>query len=130
MATTVHFFYIDTQLKSFCLDCTEFDERHTGDNISKKLITTMRNWNISHKVIAVVSDNAANVTSAIQKIGYRQVACFAHTLDLAVQNGLKHISPITQKVKSIVDYFKQSQVICYSKSDESTKTETHTRRCH
>ncbi|KAF0749845.1 zinc finger BED domain-containing protein 1-like, partial [Aphis craccivora] len=108
MATTANFFDIDTQFKSFCLDCTEFDERHTGDNISEKLITTMRNWNISHKVTAIVSDNAANVSSAIQKTGYRQVSCFAHTLNLAVQNGLKHISPITLKVKSIVEYFKRS----------------------
>jgi hypothetical protein len=71
MATTAHFFDINTQLKSFCLDCTEFDVRHTGDNISEKLITTMRNWNITHKVTAIVSDNAANITNDIQKTGYR-----------------------------------------------------------
>jgi len=68
----------------------------------------VRNWNIAHKVTAIVSDNAANVTSGIQKTNYRQVSCFAHTLNLAVQNGLKIISPITQKVKSIVEYFKRS----------------------
>jgi len=108
MATTAHFFYGNTELKSFCLDCTEFSERHTGDNLSEKLMTIVRNWNITHKVTVIVSDNAANITNAIQKTRYRQVSCFAHTLNLAVQNGLKDISSVTLKVKSIVEYFKRS----------------------
>lgn len=108
MATTAHFFDGNTELKSFCLDCTEFSERHTGDNSSEKLMKIVRNWNITHKVTAIVSDNAANVTNAIQKTRYRQVSCFAHTLNLAVQNGLKDISSVIQKVKSIVEYFKRS----------------------
>lgn len=49
MAITAHFFdTTDTQLKSFCLDCTEFDDRHTGDNICEDLTAVMRNWDISH----------------------------------------------------------------------------------
>ncbi|XP_022177720.1 zinc finger BED domain-containing protein 1-like [Myzus persicae] len=108
MATTAHFFDGNTELKSFCLDCTEFSERHTGDNIRAKLMTIVSNWNITHKVTAIVSDNAANVTNAIQKTNYRQVSCFAHTLNLAVQNDLKDISSVTLKVKSIVEYFKRS----------------------
>jgi len=108
MATTAHFFYGNTELKSFCLDCTEFSERHTGDNLNEKLMKIVRNWNITHKVTAIVSDNAANVTNAIQKTRYRQVSCFAHTLNLAVQNGLKDISSVIQKLKSIVGYSKRS----------------------
>ncbi|CAI6354104.1 unnamed protein product [Macrosiphum euphorbiae] len=108
MATTAHFFDTNTELKSFCLDCTEFSDRHTADIISEKLKTIVRDWNIAHKVTAIVSDNASNVRNGIEKTNYRQVACFAHTLNLAVQNGLKVISPITQKVKSIVEYFKCS----------------------
>jgi len=71
MATTAHFFDGNTELKSFCLDCTEFSERHTGDNLSEKLMKIVSNWNITHKVTAIVSDNAANVTNAIQKTRYR-----------------------------------------------------------
>lgn len=108
MAITAHFLDLDTQLKSVCLDCTEFDDRHTGDNISQKLSIVFGNWNIAHKVTAIVSDNASNVVSGIKKSGYRQISCFAHTLNLAVQNGLKDIYPITQKVKSIVEHFKRS----------------------
>jgi len=62
-------------------------------------------------VTAIVSDNAANVTNAIQKTRYRQVSCFAHTLNLEVQNGLKDISSVIQKVKSIVEYFKRSHAL-------------------
>jgi len=108
MATTAHFFDTNTGLKSFCLDCTEFSDRHTADNISEKLKTIVRDWNIAHKVTAIVSDNASNVRSGIEKTNYRQVSYFAHNLNLAVQNGLKVISPITQKVKSIVEHFKRS----------------------
>lgn len=108
MATTAHFFYGNTELKSFCLECTEFSERHTGDNLNEKLMKIVRNWNITHKVTSIVSDNAANVTNAIQKTRYHQVSCFAHTLNLAVQNGLKDISSVIQKLKSIVGYSKRS----------------------
>ncbi|XP_025412101.1 zinc finger BED domain-containing protein 1-like [Sipha flava] len=45
---------------------TKFDVRHTGDNISEKLITTMRNWNITHKVTVI--NGLKHISSITQKV--------------------------------------------------------------
>ncbi|CAB3231863.1 unnamed protein product [Arctia plantaginis] len=68
----------------------------------------MQDWQITNKITCVVSDNAANIQAAIRLGEWRPVGCFAHTLNLIVQNGLKVISEIVGKVKSIVEYFKKS----------------------
>lgn len=64
-------------------------------------------WGLYNKITAAVSDNAANIVSAIRQCDWRHIPCFAHTLNLVVQTGLEDIKT-TQKVKSIVEYFKRS----------------------
>lgn len=108
MAVTAHFIDGNMNLRSVCLSCSEFGERHTADNLAEILKSITSKWNIAYKISAIVSDNAANIVSGIRKTGYRQLPCFAHTLNLAVQKGLKDIEVVTSKVKSIVTYFKQS----------------------
>lgn len=63
---------------------------------------------LENKVGAVVTDNAANILSAVQLRGWRSICCFAHLLNLTVQAGIGQISEIVQKVKNIVEYFKKS----------------------
>ncbi|RVE47639.1 hypothetical protein evm_007736 [Chilo suppressalis] len=41
------------------------------------------------KVVAIVSDNVANIVAAIREGGWRQIGCFAHSINLAVQIDLK-----------------------------------------
>lgn len=55
-----------------------------------------------------MSDNAPNIVGAIKKYNFRHVPCFAHSINLVVQSGLKEISGVQKKVKSIVEYFKRS----------------------
>lgn len=59
-------------------------------------------------VIAIVSDNAANVVAAIREGGWRHISCFAHSINLSVQACLKDLAPTLTKVKHIVEYFKRS----------------------
>ncbi|KAF0715473.1 zinc finger BED domain-containing protein 1-like [Aphis craccivora] len=68
LAVTAHFLNGNMELKSYCLDCTEFSDRHTGQNIGERIITIARAWDIDYKVTAVVSDNAANVVAGIKSI--------------------------------------------------------------
>ncbi|XP_063892271.1 E3 SUMO-protein ligase ZBED1-like [Helicoverpa armigera] len=97
-----------TKLQSNLLGCVEYNDRHTSQNLSEFLKNIMREWNIDHKVIAVTSDNAANITAAIREGDWRQIPCFAHTLNLCVQSALQQLGPYVSKVKSIVEYFKRS----------------------
>lgn len=108
MAVTAHFVDETMQLKSVCISCSEFGERHTADNLAENLKPITTKWNITFKISAIDSDNAPNIVSGIRKTGQRQLSCFAHTLNLSVQKGLGHIEVVTTKVKLIVTYFKQS----------------------
>lgn len=63
ISVTAHF--IDpknqTQISSVLLWCNSFDERHTSDNLSRFLRNTVDEWNLCHKLTAVVTDNASNI---------------------------------------------------------------------
>lgn len=57
---------------------------------------------------AIVSDNAANILAAVQLGEWRSVGCFAHSLNLFVQESIKAISDTLIKVKRTVEYFQRS----------------------
>ncbi|CAH2013573.1 unnamed protein product [Acanthoscelides obtectus] len=65
-------------------------------------------WGISEKVVAIVTDNAANQVAAVKLGSWAHIPCFAHTLNLVVQNGLQEIKDIRHKVKAVVEYFHRS----------------------
>lgn len=63
-SVTCHF--IEDFHMSFCLlDCFEFNERHTADNLAEKLCSVAAEWGIDKKVVCCLTDNAANITKAI-----------------------------------------------------------------
>ncbi|XP_073954826.1 E3 SUMO-protein ligase ZBED1-like [Choristoneura fumiferana] len=109
IAVTAHF--IDertTTLSSVLLGCIKYNERHTSANLMSFLKDIIRDWQISHKIGSIVSDNAANITTAIRMGGWRPIGCFAHSLNLMVQRALTDISEVVGKVKAIVEFFKRS----------------------
>lgn len=84
-------------------------ESDTAVNLSLFLNNCFKNWNITEKVKVAVSDNAANITSAIgTNQNWRHIPCLAHTLNLIAQSRLGEIKNVHKKVKSIVEYFKRS----------------------
>uniref|UniRef100_A0A3Q3FCW9 BED-type domain-containing protein n=1 Tax=Labrus bergylta TaxID=56723 RepID=A0A3Q3FCW9_9LABR len=109
MSVTCHFIS-DFKNVSVLLDCFEMSDRHTADNLAEQLLRVAREWNIVHKVVACVSDNAANVVKAIQNTGWPHLFCFAHTLNLIVHSGIAVIKPTVDKVKAIVEYMHKSTV--------------------
>ena len=59
-------------------------EQHTGENIA-----TCLRWGISEgRIVALVHDNASNMTVASRELGWESVPCVAHTLQFAVNKGL------------------------------------------
>lgn len=98
----------DTKLHSNLLGCVEYNEKLTSENLTEFQKNIMREWNIEKKISAIASDNAANITAAIREGGWRQIPCFAHTLNLCVQSALQHLGPILSKMKGVVEFFKRS----------------------
>ncbi|CAK1596301.1 unnamed protein product [Parnassius mnemosyne] len=102
LAITAHYVVStsdDTKLHSNLLGCVEYNERHTSENLTEFLKNIMRQWNIDHKITAIASDNAANITAAIREGDWRQIPCFAHTLNLCVQSALQQLAPVLNKIK-------------------------------
>ncbi|XP_058816189.1 zinc finger BED domain-containing protein 4-like [Topomyia yanbarensis] len=108
-AITAHFFDKSNQLMSHLLECSEFNERHTGENIASWIMRVLKLFCIDSKVAAIVTDNAANMKSAASILKMNHLPCFAHTLNLLVQNAIaSSIQGTVDKVKHIVQYFKKS----------------------
>ncbi|XP_077155210.1 E3 SUMO-protein ligase ZBED1-like [Ranitomeya variabilis] len=107
MSVTCHF--IDSyKMVSCLLDCFEFSDRHTSENLADELLRVAKEWQVESKVICCVTDNAANITKAIKNLKWNHHPCLAHTLNLIVKDSLKEIKPTVDKVKSIVEFFHKS----------------------
>ncbi|XP_077301147.1 E3 SUMO-protein ligase ZBED1-like [Arctopsyche grandis] len=103
IAIVAHFINEETKLHSVLLGCINYKERHTSQNLCD-----LAEWNISHKVAAIVSDNAANILSAVRLGDWRSISCFAHSLNLVVQEATKKICDVLGRVKNTVEFFNRS----------------------
>ncbi|XP_065891713.1 E3 SUMO-protein ligase ZBED1-like [Dysidea avara] len=68
------------------------------------------NWKITDKVCGGISDNGSNIVNAFTLLNIDHFPCIAHTLQLAVNKGLKvaRVQRIIARCKAIVSHFKRS----------------------
>ena len=88
---TVHFFE-GFALKSVSLGVKRIIGSHTADNIKEVLLNFFESFGILNKVVSITGDNAANLRLAAEKLKIKFYGCFAHTLNLIVQNALKNLN--------------------------------------
>lgn len=84
LGLTAHFL-VEEQHKSIVIGVVEMTERHQSEYLKMSLLNLIDNWNINiENILAVVSDNAANIKKAIiDAFGAdKHLPCFAHTLNL------------------------------------------------
>lgn len=111
LGLTVHLLH-DGCLKSIILGVYELSESHTSEYLSSCCTMCFNEWNIEiNKVVAVVTDNGANITKCVTNIfgRNRHLPCFAHTINLVAQkivddDSVKNIT----KMRTIITYFRQS----------------------
>lgn len=127
MTITCHFI-IEGELKSSVLQTRAFDERHTAENLAEHLRTAIANWGLNGKVTACVHDNASNIVLANQHLEWESVACFAHTLQLAVTDGFK-ANAMTRLIGActrLVSHFHHSNRCTQEKAGTASFAPTHT----
>ncbi|XP_037389052.1 E3 SUMO-protein ligase ZBED1-like [Pygocentrus nattereri] len=107
MFVTCHFIENYSMVSSL-LDCFEFSERYTSENLAEELLRVAREWGVEHKFVCCVTDNAASITRAIQLLKWTHHPCLAHTINLFVRNALRAMKPTVDKVKAIVEFFHRS----------------------
>jgi len=61
LAVTAHYITEQFELGSCLLQCFQYTERHTAENLKSELMRVVKDWNIEGKIAAVVTDNAANI---------------------------------------------------------------------
>ncbi|CAG9129863.1 unnamed protein product [Plutella xylostella] len=110
IAVTGHYLTEDLQLKTVLLGCCHFSGNHTAANIGSELRALVDIWGLTGKVNFVVSDNAANVVKGVKDSGWKHFGCFAHTLNLVVEDAIKPCREKIDKVKKVVGHYKKSTV--------------------
>jgi len=112
---TVHYINFETmQLENLSLGIKELEESHDAKYISKIISEILDEWHIQiNPVVAIITDNASNIKKAIRDTFEckRHIPCFAHTLNLVIQDAIAttpEFQTIVKKVKNIVTYFKRS----------------------
>jgi hypothetical protein len=85
---TAHCILEEWDLKSALLETFEFNTEHTATNIATELIRVANKWNIQDKIVCIVTNNAANMIVAVRETGWRHLPCFAHSLNLVIQDSL------------------------------------------
>lgn len=63
-------------------------------------------WDILNK-IKIVTENAANMLAAVPITGWNSIGCYAHHINLIVQNAMGPIQETIGKVNRTVSHFKK-----------------------
>lgn len=76
LGVTCHYTNTNSTLATVLLAVSKFPEAHTADNIKDALENVILDWGLTGEVTSIVTDNAANIKLAIQKLGLRHLPVF------------------------------------------------------
>ena len=85
---TGHFIDQNWEMKNHVLATRRITERHTALNIASEL-SAIAVEEYGATITCIVTDNAANIRLAAEENKWSQASCFAHTLQLCIEDGLK-----------------------------------------
>lgn len=109
---TAHWLNEKFERSSYVLQCAKFTGQHTAENLLSTFERALDKWNISReKVHVVLRDNAANITKCFREGNIASVGCFAHTVQLCVNEGVlkqRSVLDIVKSAHKIVGHFKHS----------------------
>ena len=107
---TCHFVSDSWEMRNVAVATRPFDTQHSGDNIRTTLKAIADEFQIT-SLAGVVTDNATNMVASMStgELGLH-IRCFAHTLQLAVNDGMKlpAISKATAAARRLVGHFNHS----------------------
>jgi hypothetical protein len=94
------------------LEITYFPAPHTAERIANIIKKVIKKWEIEDRVITITTDNGANMVAAIRELApIERLSCAAHTLQLAIGKGLKHVENLAARAKQLINFFStQKQV--------------------
>ena len=119
MCVTAHWITREWTHQSITLDFVELPGHHTGELIAQKFLQCLQEFKVHTRVGGITVDNASSNHAAIKILhkdetfnwnGYWRVHCFAHVLNLAVQDAVKHESllPVLEKLRYLARWINKS----------------------
>lgn len=77
---TCHFINSDWERKQVVLNVKAMSGSHTGEYISKTLLSMLKHWDITHdRVVLVLRDGGANMIKGLRLAEIPDLSCSAHT---------------------------------------------------
>ena len=114
LSFTAHFVHESVRRK-IILSAMVLEDDHTGQYLASKIHEAIDTWGIGSKIHLGISDNAANITSAMRIAGITGVGCLAHTLQLVLNDALftqTSVESLVKKGRKIVMHFRHSEQAC------------------
>jgi len=112
LSLTAHWINHEFKRTSAILSAHSLTESHTGEYIAAQVHSMLKEWEIlPERVHVVVTDNASNMTKAMRDASLPQFGCFAHSLQLAINDSLLSQRAVMNMIgvcKSIVGHFNRS----------------------
>ena len=112
LSLTAHWVEQDFTKVSAVLCVKELEGSHTGSAICAKLTSMFSEWDIEKSSVhLVLRDNAANMEKAMRDAAIPSYGCFAHSLQLVVNNGVlaqRCVVDLLAVCRRIVGHFKRS----------------------
>ena len=123
MCLTAHFldknWVLHKRVLNFCL----MPPPHNGISLFEKIYNLLCEWGIENKVFSVTLDNASSNDTSVDMLRTQlnikkalvcqgdlfHLRCCADILNLIVQDGLKEIDGVVQKIHECIKYVKGSQ---------------------
>ncbi|KOB74120.1 Uncharacterized protein OBRU01_02555 [Operophtera brumata] len=112
IAVMAHYIDEEYRCRKILLECAPLPGSHTATNIAAEISRLMNDLSLEKKQILIITtDNARNMENAVKiHLGLKHFGCFAHTLNLVVENALEveEVKTTIDTVKCIVSYYKRS----------------------
>ena len=111
VSLTVHYISEQWETSYHLLETAESTTDHTAVNLATGLEEVLARWQLPlSKLSGATTDNARNITAALEILGWQQLGCFAHTLQLGVHKAmaLPEMIRALGRAKRLVGHFHHS----------------------
>ncbi|CAB4436527.1 unnamed protein product [Rhizophagus irregularis] len=125
LGLTIHYVDSNWKLQNFLLDIIPFTVSHSGANIAREIMRILEEFNISNKIVALMTDNesamivcgkeiALDMDDEFSSMIFFHYQCAAHILNLGVKEGLRLVNDSIKKACKLMNSIKNLTRLCDS----------------